>query len=936
MLLLLIFILLVTIALIVYGFKLLDQPDSEKKQETIKPQFQTDSLIKAKYAKLQKEFDSIKKEESANHALQEELKKLKAQHKKDPEELESLQKENAKLKRLKQKAEGKLENLQNENTGLNRGLLKKEQELKEALSKNADLQKELQETTEKFQLLEKEHAKGGRAEEESSKKVRSEEKQKPTQQPPQTQPDTAQREKSETPTKHLEPEKKDTKEEHTIEEKIKKQVPPESQELEPEQKTAVETDLNKLRNIGIVAHIDAGKTTTIERILYFTGKTHKIGEVHDGNAQMDWMKQEQERGITITSATTTCYWNENRINIIDTPGHVDFTVEVERSLRVLDGAVVLFCAVAGVEPQSETVWHQSNKYNVPKIAFVNKMDRISADYFAVLKDMEKKLGANAVPLVIPLGKERDFRGVIDLIELKAYVYDDPKGKNVDIQEIPQEHKEIAVKCRNIMIERIAAEDETLMKRFLEAPDAITASELHQSIRKATIANSIVPVLCGSAFKNKGIQKLLDSIILYLPSPLDLPPIKGQDPNNPEKVIEIKQNINQPLCALAFKVQSDPHIGKLVYTRVYAGVLSSGSYVLNLTTQKKERVGRILQMHANQREIRECAYAGEIVALVGLTKTKTGDTICDPEKPILLESMKFSIPVVSLSIAPESISERDKLSKGLARLLEEDPTLLIKQDRDTSETILSGMGELHLQVIVSRLKEEFNVAVITGQPKVAYKETISKSATGEYKHKKQTGGRGQYGHVVFEISPLERSKEFEFTDSIKGGSIPKSFIPAVKKGIVEIMKKGVYASYPVVDVSVNLVDGSFHEVDSSEIAFKLAAIGCFKQTFMQAGPILLEPYMTLEVNTPEEYLNSIVGYICSKRGKVLGMNAKGKNKAISAEVPLAEMFGYTTTFRSLSNGRANATMEFKKYEPVPSEITAKILEETKEKKKDTTS
>ena len=570
MLLLVTFMFLATIALLVYGFKLLDQPDSEKKQETIKPQLQTDSLIQAKYAKLQKEFESIKKKESANHALQEELKELKAQHKEDPEELENLQKENAKLKKLKQKAQGKLESLQNENTRLNKGLLKTEQELKETLSENADLQKKLQETAEKFQLLKKEHVK------------------EPTQQPPQTKPDTAQREKLETPTKHLKPEK------------IKKQVPPESQELEPEQKTALDSDLSKLRNIGIVAHIDAGKTTATERILYFTGKTHKIGEVHDGNAQMDWMKQEQERGITITSATTTCYWNENRINIIDTPGHVDFTVEVERSLRVLDGAVVLFCAVAGVEPQSETVWHQSNKYNVPKIAFVNKMDRISADYFAVLKDMEKKLGANAVPLVIPLGKERDFRGVIDLIELKAYVYDDPKGKNVDIQEIPQEHKEIAAKYRNIMIERIAAEDETLMKRFLEAPDAITPSELHQSIRKATIANSIVPVLCGSAFKNKGIQKLLDSIILYLPSPLDLPPIKGQDPNNPEKVIEIKQNTNQPLCALAFKVQSDPHIGKLVYIRIYAGVLLSGSYVLNLTTQKKERVGRILQMNANQR------------------------------------------------------------------------------------------------------------------------------------------------------------------------------------------------------------------------------------------------------------------------------------------------------------------------------------------------
>jgi len=909
-------LILVTIALMAYGFKLITQPDSQEKQATKGSGVPVDPAQKAKYDRLRIECEDLKKKLSANSGIEQELAQLKEQFQKNQEELESLKEDSSRQKKLKQKAQGKIEFQQNENTRLSNELSNKEQQLQEALSKSADLLVKLGETTKELEQLE----------------------QKAAPEPEQVEPEAVPPEKPQAPVKDVAPEEVAIPEPPAAFE----QAPPQPQEPakeqepepepEPEQAPAIEVDLNKIRNIGIVAHIDAGKTTTTERILFFTGKSHKIGEVHDGKAQMDWMKQEQERGITITSAATTCYWNENRINIIDTPGHVDFTAEVERSLRVLDGAVVLFCAVAGVEPQSETVWHQSNKYHVPKIAFVNKMDRTSADYFAALKDIEEKLGAKVVPLAIPLGKERDFQGLIDLIELKAYVYDDPKSKDAEIQEIPKEYQENVTKYRNIMIERLAAEDETLMKKFLETPDSITADDLHQAIRKQTIANSIVPVLCGSAFKNKGVQQLLDAVTLYLPSPLDLPTIKGQDPDNHESIIEIKQDTDQPLCALAFKVQSDPHIGKLVYTRVYAGVLQAGSYVLNLTTQKKERVGRILQMHANQREIREQAYAGEIVALVGLTKTKTGDTLCDPKKPVLLEKMKFSAPVVSVSIAPESISDRDKLGKGLGRLLEEDPTLKVKQDKETSETILSGMGELHLQIVVSRLKEEFKVATITGQPKVAYKETIRQSATSEYKHVKQTGGRGQYGHVVFEIAPLEHGKEFEFTDSTKGGAIPKSYIPAIKKGLVEIMQKGVYAGYPVVDVGINLVDGSFHEVDSSELAFKLAAIGCFKQIFMQAEPILLEPYMTLEVITPEEYLNSIVGYICSKRGKVLGMDAKGKNKAISAEAPLAEMFGYATTFRSLSNGRANATMEFNKYEPVPSEISAKILAESKEKKK----
>ena len=716
-----------------------------------------------------------------------------------------------------------------------------------------------------------------------------------------------------------------------VETKEKEQAPPKEKEIKKEKKISVQVDLSKIRNIGIMAHIDAGKTTITERILYYTGKTHKIGEVHEGKAQMDWMKQEQERGITITSAATTCHWNENRINIIDTPGHVDFTVEVERSLRVLDGAVAVFCAVGGVEPQSETVWHQSDKYNVPKIAFVNKMDRVGADFFAVIKDIEGRLDANVLPLAIPLGAEGNFRGVIDLIELKAYIYEDSEAeKNFTVEEIPQEYKETAVKYRQMIIEKVAVEDEDLTKKFLQSPDSITHEELRQAIRKGTIANSIVPILCGSSLKNKGIQQLLDAITLYLPSPLDLPPIKGRDPNDSEKIIEREADVNQPLTALAFKVQSDPHMGKLIYVRIYSGVLQTGTYVFNLTQSKKERIGRILQMHANQRQIREYAYAGEIVTLIGLTKTKTGDTICDPENPVLLETMQFPVPVISLSVVPKTRSEQDKLGKGLSRLLEEDPTLTIRTDKNTEESILSGMGELHLQIIVDRLKEEFDVDVVVGQPKVAYKETILKSATGEYKHVKQSGGKGQYGHVVFEMSPLERGKDFEFIDKIKGGAIPKSFIPAIKKGLIEIMHKGVYAGYPVEDVGINLIDGSFHEVDSSELAFRLAAIGCFKGVFLQAEPILLEPYMALEVTTPEEYVNSIVGYICSKRGQILGMKAKGKQKIISAEAPLAEMFGYATTFRSLTSGHVSATMEFRRYEQVPKEITAKIIEENKQK------
>lgn len=693
-----------------------------------------------------------------------------------------------------------------------------------------------------------------------------------------------------------------------------------------------QVNLEKVRNIGIMAHIDAGKTTLTERILFYTGRSHKIGEVHDGTAQMDWMKQEQERGITITSAATTCFWNEHRITIIDTPGHVDFTVEVERSLRVLDGAVAVFCGVGGVEPQSETVWQQSNKYNVPKIAFVNKMDRVGADFFAVLKDIEQKLGGNAVALEIPIGAEAQFKGVIDLIEMKAYIYDEETmGKNFVIEEIPEEYKEKAAAYRHLLTERAAAVDEQLMKKYLEAPESVTTEELIVIIRRATISNKLVPVLCGAAFKNKGVQKLLDAVAMFLPSPLDLPPVNGHDLKDENIQLQRKPEVTEPLAALAFKVQADPHMGKLVYVRIYSGVLETGTYILNSVKNKKERIGRIVQMHANQREAKEYAVAGDIVAIVGLNQTGTGDTLCDPDNPILLESIEFPVPVVSLSITPQSRQDQDKLGKGLAKLTEEDPTFIVQTDQETKETILTGMGELHLEIIVDRLKEEFGVDAVVGQPKVAYRETIGKAAAGEYKHVKQSGGRGQYGHVVMEITPVKPGDGFEFINSIKGGAIPKSFIPAVEKGVVEAMQKGAYAGYPVVDIQVNLIDGSYHEVDSSELAFKLAAIGCFKQAFLQGEPLLLEPYMSVEVVTPEEYVSALVGNICSRRGKIMNIEVKGNYKVIQAEAPLAEMFGYATTFRSLSSGRANASMHFEKYLGVPFEITRDILEERKKNK-----
>jgi elongation factor G len=710
------------------------------------------------------------------------------------------------------------------------------------------------------------------------------------------------------------------------------------EEKAPKDKTAKDAkeakahiDLSKLRNIGIMAHIDAGKTTTTERILYYTGRSHKIGEVHDGKATMDWMKQEQERGITITSAATTCFWNNYRINIIDTPGHVDFTVEVERSLRVLDGAVALYCAVGGVEPQSETVWRQSEKYHVPKVAFVNKMDRLGADFFKVLEEIEDKLGADAIPLVIPVGAEDNFKGIIDLLEMKAYIYEDTSlGKDYNIEEIPAELKDKAVEYRHKMIEKAASLDDDLARKYLEAESTITNEEIKAAIRKGTIAGKAVPVLCGASFKNKGVQKLLDAVIDYLPSPLDLPPIKGHDVNDPEKEIIRYAKDDEPFTALAFKIQTDPHMGKLVYFRVYSGTMEAGSYVLNATKDKKERIGRIFQMHANQRESRDSVFAGEIAAAVGLSSTITGDTLCDVEYPVLLESIKFPTPVVSLSIAAATRADQDKLAKGLAKLAEEDPTFMVQSDEETKETILTGMGELHLEIIVDRLKHEFGVEAVVGKPKVAYRESIGKGASEEYKHVKQSGGRGQYGHVVIEFSPAARGEGFKFKNSIVGGAIPRNFIPAVEKGLVEAMRRGGLAGYPVADIEANLVDGSFHEVDSSELAFKMAAIGCFRQAFTKCAPVLLEPQMKLEITTPEDYAGAVVGNVCSHRGKVLSMDSRNNQKVISAEAPLSELFGYTTALRSLSSGRASCSMEFAKYTEVPYEVTQRVIEERKRK------
>lgn len=689
----------------------------------------------------------------------------------------------------------------------------------------------------------------------------------------------------------------------------------------------VRVPLEKTRNIGIMAHIDAGKTTTTERILYYTGVTYKIGEVHEGTAVMDWMVQEQERGITITSAATTCFWKDHRINIIDTPGHVDFTIEVERSLRVLDGAVAVFDAVAGVEPQSETVWRQANKYGVPRIAFMNKMDRVGADFFMSVKTMVDRLGANPVPIQIPIGAEDKFRGPIDLVRGKAIYFDDETlGAKYVEDEIPQELLPVAREYREKMLEALADVDENIMEKFLGGEE-ITVEEIKRAIRKGTIEMRITPVLCGSAFKNKGVQMLLDAIVDYLPSPLDIPPVKGVNPIDGSE-IERKANPDEPFAALAFKIMTDPYVGQLTFIRVYSGVLSAGSYVYNSTKDSKERIGRLLRMHANKREeIKEVA-AGDIAAAVGLKNTLTGDTLCDEKAPIVLEAIEFPEPVISVAIEPKTKADQEKLSQSLAKLAQEDPSFRVSFDEETGQTIISGMGELHLEIIVDRLLREFKVSANVGKPQVAYKETIRTAAKAEGKFVRQSGGRGQYGHVVIEIGPAETGKGFEFVNKIVGGTIPKEYIPAVEKGIKEALDSGVLAGYPVVDVRATLYDGSYHEVDSSEMAFKIAASMAFKEAAKKARPVLLEPIMSVEVVTPEEYMGDVMGDLNSRRGRIQSMEKRGNSQVIRAEVPLSEMFGYATDLRSKTQGRATYTMQFSRYEEVPKNISDAIIAKVK--------
>ena len=679
--------------------------------------------------------------------------------------------------------------------------------------------------------------------------------------------------------------------------------------------------LERTRNIGIMAHIDAGKTTTTERILYYTGKTHKIGETHDGASQMDWMEQEQERGITITSAATTCQWKNHRINIIDTPGHVDFTVEVERSLRVLDGTVAVFCAKGGVEPQSETVWRQAVTYGVPRIAFVNKMDITGADFLRVVGMMEDRLKANAVPMQLPIGAENDFVGIITLLDMKARIYKDDLGEEIEVTEIPEELKELAAEYRDKLIEAVAETDEELMEKYLEGEE-FTEEEIRNAVRNATIDNTMVPVFCGSAYKNKGVQMLLDAVIDYLPAPTDIPAIKGTSLDGEED--ERKADDNEPFAALAFKIMTDPFVGRLSFFRVYSGTLDSGSYVYNSTKDKKERVGRILQMHANKREEISRVYAGDIAAAIGLKFTTTGDTLCDQNNPIILESMEFPDPVISVAIEPKTKASQEKMGVALAKLAEEDPTFRTYTDEETGQVIISGMGELHLEIIVDRLLREFKVEANVGAPQVAYKETIQKEVQVEYKHSKQSGGKGQYGHVKIVVSPAKPGEGYSFENTVTGGAIPREYIEPVNQGIQGALKNGYLAGYEIVDVHVNLYDGSYHEVDSSEMAFKLAGSMALREAMRKGGAILLEPYMKVEVVVPEEYLGDVMGDISSRRGKLEGMEVVHGNQVIRAHVPLAEMFGYSTDLRSKSQGRGNYTMLFSHYEPVPNNIAEEII------------
>jgi elongation factor G len=691
--------------------------------------------------------------------------------------------------------------------------------------------------------------------------------------------------------------------------------------------TATRIALDRVRNIGIMAHIDAGKTTTTERILYYTGRTHKMGEVHEGAATMDWMAQEQERGITITSAATTAEWRDHRINIIDTPGHVDFTVEVERSLRVLDGAVAVFDAVAGVQPQSETVWRQADKYKVPRIAFINKMDRTGADFFASVKSMVDKLGANPVPIQLPIGQEENHRGVVDLVEMNAITYEDDLGEKFTVGEIPAELAEQAQEYHHLLIDAIAEHDDELTETYLTDESLVTPEMIKRALRAGTLADALTPVVLGSAFKNKGVQPLLDAVIDYLPSPLDVPAIQGLDPKT-EGELTRDADPNAPFSALAFKVMSDPFVGKLTYFRVYSGTLKAGDRVLNTTNGKTERIGRILQMHANHREEREEIWAGEIAAGVGLKQTTTGDTLAVENAPIVLERMTFPEPVISVAIEPKTKGDQDKLGAGLARLSDEDPTFRVTSDEETGQTLIAGMGELHLEIIVDRLMREFKVDANVGRPQVAYRETIGKPAEKiQGRFVRQTGGSGQYGDAVINLLPQEPGAGYEFEDKIVGGKIPKEYIKPIDEGIQEAMNSGVLAGYPVVDVKVELIDGSYHDVDSSERAFKIAGSMAFKEAMKRAKPKLLEPVMSVEVVTPEDFLGDVMGNLNSRRGRIEEMNPMGNATTIKAIVPLSEMFGYATDVRSMTQGRATFSMQFERYEDVPGNIAADIVDNT---------
>ncbi len=695
------------------------------------------------------------------------------------------------------------------------------------------------------------------------------------------------------------------------------------------------SDLKNTRNIGIMAHIDAGKTTTTERILYYTGRTHRIGEVHDGAAQMDWMVQEQERGITITAAATTTYWNyknqDYKINIIDTPGHVDFTVEVERSLRVLDGAVAIFCAVGGVEPQSETVWRQADKYNVPRIAFVNKMDRVGSDFFSVVEQIKEKLDSNPIPVQIPIGSEENFKGVIDLMYNKAVVWreDEKMGTVYDLVEIPEELKATAKEWREKLMEAVAITDDSLLERYFENPDSITPEEIIAVIRKSTLEMSIVPVMCGSAFKNKGVQRLLDAIIAFLPSPLDVGAVQGTNPMHGDAKVSRNPDSNEPLAALVFKIATDPFVGRLVYLRVYSGVLEAGASVLNARTGKKGRINRLYQMHANKQNPRDIIEAGDICAAVGLKDMKTGDTICDAKKPISLESMDFPAPVIGIAIEPKSQEDVDKLGVALLKLAEEDPTFQVKIDENTGQTLINGMGELHLEILIDRIKREFNVECNQGIPQVAYKEALTKTLKHREVFKKQTGGRGKFADIIIEIGPADDGVTgLQFIDKVKGGNVPREFIPSVEKGFKQAMNNGPLAGYPLDNMKVVLLDGSYHPVDSDSLSFELAAKSAFRNVASKGLPILLEPIMSAEVVTPEEYMGDVISDFNKRRGQVEGMLSKMGARVIKAKVPLAEKFGYVTVLRTLTSGRATSTMEFAKYDEVPEEIARKIIEKAR--------